>query len=274
LLSVGAAALVAVALRGVATASCPAPPKPAVIVVPGRPFSAIPTADGCWLFVSLSDESGRGWVAVLRNVRGLFGLHRMVALEAGAHGEALSADEQVLAITTQREVALLDVPRLEESTSDPIISHIKDRNAQPVYAVVSRDNKLLFVSDEVANRISVFKLVSRSDPHGPGSALIGYIPIASGPIGLAVSPDGRWVYATDMVAPGSLHLRDRCVPPMGDGVRQSEGVVVKIDIDKARTDPRTSVVAAFLAYDLSIVRWPTAAIIAHIGPQPPFSAPS
>ncbi len=231
-------------LPGIAAAGCPAPARPTLTAVPGDPFSAVPTSDGCWLFVSLSARHDHGSVAVLRDVRGSFDLDRTVALSAAALGEALAPDGRLLAVTTLVGVDLLDVTRLERPGGDPIIARLRDGSPQPVYAAISRDNRLLFVSDETSHRISVFNLVSAASRRHRAAALVGHIPTAFAPVGLAVSPDGKWLYATSEVAPRIPGFPARCSPPFDAyGRHQPVGVLLKIDIAKAATDPRHSVVA-------------------------------
>ncbi len=231
-------------LPAVAAPRCPAPARPTLTAVPGDPFSALPTSDGCWLFVSLSDRHDHGSVAVLRDERGSFDLKRTVATSAAALGEALSPDGRLLAVTTLAGVDLLDVARLERPGGDPLVVRLTDGSPQPVYAAISRDNRLLFVSDETSHRISVFNLVLADSRRHRTAALVGHIPTAFGPVGLAVSPHGKWLYATSEVAPRVSGFPDRCSPPFDAyGRHQPVGVLLKIDIAKAAIDPRHSVVA-------------------------------
>jgi DNA-binding beta-propeller fold protein YncE len=154
----------------------------------------------------------------------------------------------MLAVTTRDGVDLLGVARLEQPTGgSPLIVRLRDNSALPIYDVISRDDQLLFVSDERAHRISVFNLPSALNPQHRGDALVGHIPTARAPVGLAVSPDGKWLYATSEVAPRTPGFPDRCTPPMTGGSNQPVGVLFKIDIVKAAANPRSSIVAAIPA---------------------------
>lgn len=215
--------------------------------VPGFPFSAVPSGDGCWVFVSLSDGHGNGSVTVLRNTQGAFALDRTVAVRTSAFGEALSPDQRLLAVTVRDGVDLLDVSRLEQPAADPLITWLRDGGASPVYDAISRDNQLLFVSDERSHRISVFNLALVRNPQR-GDVLIGHIPTGMAPVGLAVSPDGRWLYATNEVAMPGSGLPHSCAPPLARyGNHHPVGLLLKIDISKAATDPRNAVVGAIPA---------------------------
>lgn len=170
----------------------------------------------------------------------------MVALSGAGFGEALSPDGQVLAVTTRDGVDLFDTARLEQSGSTPLIATLRD-GAGPVYDVMSRDGRLLFVSDELAHRISVFNLTMARDPHYSRDALIGHIPMASGPVGLAISPDGKWLYATSEVARHTADFPDRCTTPVRGGESHPVGVLLKIDVARAASDPRNSILTAMPA---------------------------
>lgn len=235
--------LLALPHPALAALDCPGPGKPALVAVPGYPFSAVPSGDGCWVFVSLSDGHGHGSVAVLHDVQRSFALVRTVVSRA-AFGEALSPDGQVLAVTVRDGVDLLDVSRLEQPAADPLIAHLRDDDAGPVYDIISRDNRLLFVSDEGSHHLSVFNLALARSPQYRGDAFIGYIPTGLAPVGLALSPDGMWLYATSEVAPRSPGLTNRCAPEDARERYHPLGALEKIDVTKAATEPRVSVVTA------------------------------
>lgn len=168
-------------------------------------------------------------------------------MRAAAFGEALSPDQRTLAVTVRDGVDLLDVSRLKRASADPLITRLGDGSAAPTYAVIGRDSRLLFVSDERSHRISVFNLALVGNPHS-GDVLIGHIPTALAPVGLAVSPDGKWLYATNEVAMPGSGLPDSCAPPPAmRGGYHPVGLLLKIDIAKAATDPRRAVVGAMQA---------------------------
>jgi len=69
---------------------------------------------------------------------------------------------------------------------------------------------------------------------------VGSIPLEFAPVGITVSPGGRWLYATSEVAsraatPGK--------PVAGPGGPLSGGTLTVIDLRRAETDPARSVVA-------------------------------
>lgn len=230
-----------------AAQACAAPTSGANTSVPGHPFSALASPDDCWVFVSLSINRDHGAVAVLHNQDGQFTLDHVVALDGAAFGESLSHDGKVLAVVGGGEVAILDVGGLEHRALNPILGTFRDgESSGAIYAAISPDDRLLVVSDERANRISVFDLAqARSDGFASPKA-IGRVPMAVAPVGLAFSPDGRWLYATSEKAP-PRRLAASCESERGNGRMHPEGLLFRIDVGLAVKDPRHAVVAAFPA---------------------------
>ncbi len=195
-------------------AACAAPTRTNVAVsVPGHPFGLVATADGCWLFAGLSGGDSKGAVAVLSNRDGVFSLDHTVTLDGPGLGMALSHDGQLLAVTSLTGTLLLSVAGLEDSTAKPAPRTLTEGgNAGAVYAAISNDDKLLFVSEERRGRIAVFDLAKARAGNDGDKALIGHIPMGNEPVGLAFSPDGRWLYATSETAPPGMHLGTSCAP--------------------------------------------------------------
>lgn len=225
---------------------CAVPPQATSVAVPGHPFSAIPTADRCWVFVSIVDGKGHGAVAVLHNKNGAFDLDYTVALKHPALGATLSHDGRTLVVVGDDNASLLDVSRMEQNDSNAILGTLSDGNkAGAVYAAISPDDKTLFVSDEYAARISVFDFAKARNGSFDGSTLVGRIPTAVGPVGLTFSPDGHWLYATSQRGPASM--QPICKPELPQGQMHPQGLLFRIDVAKASTDPAHATVAALPA---------------------------
>lgn len=243
--SIGILALL-VASRSHATTSCPPPIQTLDVTVPGHPFSAVPDAEGCWLFVSASTGKEKGAVVVLHDKDGVFSVDHTVALKTDAYGEALSHDGQVLVVTGGSGTAVLDVKKLEAGDSQALLGILpagSDDGA--VYAAISPDDKLVFVADEYTSRISVFDL-AKARANGFGKdALIGHIPVAAAPVGLAFSPDGQWLYATSQRGPA--RMKAICKPEQKEGQVHPQGLLFKIDVAKAASDPAHALVTAWPA---------------------------
>ena len=233
--------------KGVAS-PCAAPSALANVAVPDHPFAAVATADNCWLFVSMDAGKGHGGIAVLHNQGGNFGLDHVLALQGAGNGESLSHDGRILAVSAGDDTTVLDVARLEHAAADPLLGMFHSgKDAGAVYTAISLDDKWLFVSDEGAQRISVFDLAKARSEGFSAAAPIGRVPMAIAPVGLALSPDGRWLYATSQVALPSLHLPAACNPENRNERMHPAGLIFRIDVGKAVIDPSHAVLAALPA---------------------------
>src|SRR3954464_5626513 len=101
------------ASRAIAQSDCNATPRDPVIVVPvpGHPFQALPTANGCWVFVSMNagPDRGKSGVAILRRSKGRLSLDRIIDLPAGPTGMALTRRDSLLVVAAGDDIAFIDV---------------------------------------------------------------------------------------------------------------------------------------------------------------------
>jgi len=220
-------------------AECRVPPQVPVsfVEVPGRPFGAVPTPDGCWLLVSFSGatSSPANGVAVLRWAQGALTRSKLVPLGPSPTGMAMTHDGKVLAVATGSGVTLLDVGRVLDGSSDPFVGFVSlGGTAGVIYVAVTEDDTLLFTANEGAASVTVVDLpMARS---GLPGAVIGTIPVGGFPVGLVISPDQRWLYSTSQYADDSWGWPLVC-PYAGQPDQRPEGAVVIIDVERARTDP-------------------------------------
>ena len=110
----------------------------------------------------------------------------------------LSHNGRWLAVTTLDDGTLLmSVAELLAGVADPVVSRLDDATSGQIEAAFSIDDNYLFVTDEYSNDLSVFN-IARGVASGftPPNVDIGRVLLSAGPVGIAVSPDGRWVYVT------------------------------------------------------------------------------
>lgn len=237
----------------------------AVIDVPGNPFQALPTPNGCHIFVSLvgpvepgdprrAPQAGapKGGVAVVSRVGGEPSLIRVIRLEGSPYGMALTSDAQLLIVASDDRVTFLDAGRLIAGAEDPIVGYLNDAPlAGRVYANVTPDDRWLFLSDESSRTISVVDLVKARASHFDGAAVIGQIPVGRAPIALTFSADHRLLYTTSQVAPAGYGWPPVCSAPGSDIARQpsnySEGAILVVDVLRATHDPANAIVGAVSA---------------------------
>ena len=219
---------------GCSTATASAPKLSGVATalerVPGTPFGVVVTADGRWSFVSLTSA---GSVGVFRIGRAaLPSPVRQVHTGGEPLGEALTPDGRyLLAADGADGAAVINVSRAESGGAGALLGTLGSGSAGGAIEVaVSPDGRFAFVSLEDSASIAVYNL-QRGLAEGFGrSDLVGMIPVGIAPVGLAVSPDGRWLYATSELAAGGS--------PSG-----GQGTLTVISLDRAETDPAGSVVS-------------------------------
>jgi YVTN family beta-propeller protein len=222
--------------------NCNAAAAETVVTVPlsGSPFSAIPTSDGCTIFVSLGGPPG-GRIGVLRRAGGALTLAHEVRLPSGSPaGMRLTRDGQVLAVSNQEGVVLYDAAKLAAGQTPPMTVARSEapagRIAGSVYIGISPDDRLLIVSDEGVQALTVYDLPRL---RGGDTKAIGRIPVGRAPVGLVFSPDGRTLYHVSELAAAGAGAADTCRNQ--DGPPSPQGVLFVIDVAAAAKAPADSI---------------------------------
>ena len=219
-------------LPGCTTATQKAPRLPARDVtletVVADPFGVVVTRGGRWAFVGLNGVRAVGVFRI-----GTSPLPSLVRrIPASPVGEALTPDGRYLLAADGRSGAeVISVRAAEAGSKDAVVGTLSAAGRSDVGAIevaVSRDGRYAFVSDEDSGVISVFNLSrALADRFAPGY-FVGTIPAQLDPVGLAFSPDGRWLYSTsEAEGAGSKNV----------------GSLAVIDVAEAEKDPARSVVA-------------------------------
>ncbi len=177
--------------------NAPATSPSVTIALPSNPFAARPSADGCWVFVSVGGANGG--IAVLRRQDGHIEMLRVVHIAPAPLGLALTHDGKLLIAAANSSVVVLDVGRMTSGAEDPILGTFSGPEgtfAQSVYVNITPDDKLLFVSEEAAAVITVIDLQRARAGGFKTDAVIGNVPVGGAPIALTFSSDGKWLYTT------------------------------------------------------------------------------
>jgi DNA-binding beta-propeller fold protein YncE len=224
---------------GCSTATATAPllnsVRTAMVSMPGSPFGVAVTTDGRWAFVAVN-----GSIEVLRVGTSLAPVESGTILAAGDDfGETLTADGRYLLAASGSGAVVVSVARAEQGRPGAVLGTLNDPTGGfgGIEVAVSPDGGYAFVTEEDSDRAVVFNL-RRALTHGFGPAdYVGSIPLGIAPVGMAVSPDGRWLYMTSEVAvnAGIPH-------PAGN-----QGTLTVVSLPRAETDPAASVVATVAA---------------------------
>jgi DNA-binding beta-propeller fold protein YncE len=224
-----------------AVASAPriAAVRATMLKLPASPFGVVSAAD--FSFVTVGGYTGLNELWVFRN----HGLHltlvRRIALPVpGVAGEALTRNGSELLIAAGSGVTVVDVRKAELPDAPAVLGSLQAVPAtaqtgavdprSAIEVAVTPDGRYAFVSLEYAGWIAVFDLAKARAAGWKRSGLRGMIPVGLVNVGLAVSPDGRTLYATRAV-----RQIDQSTP--------REGELVVINVRRAETDPRAAVIA-------------------------------
>jgi DNA-binding beta-propeller fold protein YncE len=206
-----------------------------MVPVAGNPFGVVTTAGGAWSFVSQSS----GEVAVVATHGSRPKVVREIPLPGSHPGsDALSHNGRYLLVASSSGAAVLSVDRAKRGAPHPVLGQLAaDHHSgdfklnSAIEVAVSPDDTFVFVSLEYANEIAVFNLRRALQNGFRGSALVGTIRLGLAVVGMAVSPDGRWLYATSE----ARHATSRI------------GTISVIDLRAAETRPHASVVTSAAA---------------------------
>jgi DNA-binding beta-propeller fold protein YncE len=212
------------------------------VMLPGSPFTALSSADGCWLFVSLTQP--RPEVAVIARRNGALTLKRMVPLPGWPMGMALTHDGKVLIVADGPNVVFLDVGQLTTGNGNAILGYWGIPGVRPgsIYVSVTGDDRYVFVSNEALGTISVLDLAQTRGSHFAQVRLVGSIAAGTGPLGIAFSSDERFLFATVLTVQG-MGWSNRCSPEDDPAAAADhpEGAVVVVDMNLATSNPARSV---------------------------------
>lgn len=208
--------------------------------VTGAPFAAVSSADGCTIYVSVTGTT-RGSIAVVKRSGGALVPAGEIALSRAPFGLALSHDGSILIAADSAGATFVDVQK------NTVLGHIDDGGRGAVYAAVTPDDSLVFLSDELSQDIAVIDLAKARKSGFGNDALIGRIPVGMGPVGLGVSPDGRTLFATVQIVRAPDQPRTCESEQSGGSDLHHVGALIAIDVARARTDPIHAVVVVATA---------------------------
>jgi len=209
----------------------------AVISVDGQPFTALPSPDGSTLFVSvMTPGAGRNEIEIFHRSGNVYQRGRTIKLDGFPLGMSVTPDGHTLLVADGDRYAALSVEAAEGDGAVPVATIDAGEKPQAIEVTPSSDSRFAFYSNESASSIGVVRVEPASSPAVPPKlSFVGFIPVDHLPVGLALSPDGRLLYATSEWASGRPHV---CA---GKG----QGTLSVIDVAKAEVDPNAAVTASF-----------------------------
>jgi len=231
------------------------------------PFGVAVTPDGRYGFAAVPGDSVIDVLQMAKTASGRPVLVRSIPVAGQPLGETITPDGRYLLAADGNGAVVISVARAESGAASPVLGTLAALggsgngqgalSASAIEVATSRDGRYAFVTLEYDQRAAVFNLAGALS-HGFGSAdYVGSIPLGQAAVGLAVSPDGRWLYATSEVAAPAQHavgirrsparsgpaLSARQAARAGIVPNEPPGTLTLIDLRRAETDPAHSVVA-------------------------------
>jgi DNA-binding beta-propeller fold protein YncE len=233
----------------------PLTPSLQSISLPGSPFAVAPAPDGQYVFASLSGATGG--IAIIKQGPSSASLVRVLATGGGTWGLAITRNGRYLLDTVQplggatspQGVQIIDIQKAIAGQPGAILGTVPTGpGSGPIEVALSNDDRFAFVSNEDNETVGVIDLRKALQTGGAASSLVGNIPVDEAPVGLAFSPDGRYLYITSEEAkptdPG--YNAAACNIPTGIGTGTTpgpEGTLAVVDLSEAETSPESSVLA-------------------------------
>ena len=233
----------------------------------GSPFGVAVTPDGRYGFVAVAGGSVIDVLRMAKTASGLPVLVRSIPVAGEPLGETITPDGKYLLAADGNGAVVISVARAESGAASVVLGTLAAPggsgngqgalSASAIEVATSRDGRYAFVTLEYDQRAAVFNLAGALS-RGFGSAdYVGSIPLGQAAVGLAVSPDGRWLYATSEGPVPAQHPVGIRTSPGGSGQALSvaqaaragivpnepPGTLTLIDLRRAETDPAHSVVA-------------------------------
>ena len=197
--------------------------------VGGKPFGVAITADGKYSFISTGND-----VVVLNNRGGSLAPAPVATIPAqGAKkDEAITPDGKYLLAAAGSGAYVISVAEAEAGDGGAVLGTLTSPHGAGAAGVeVSPDNRYAFVTLQDSAEVAVFDL-RKSLAEGFGqSGLVGTVPVGQDPVGIAQSPDGRWLY----------------VAQEGTQTPPAEGRLYVLSAGRAETDPGKAVQTSAVA---------------------------
>ncbi|KAK3637845.1 hypothetical protein LTR56_013448 [Elasticomyces elasticus] len=163
---------------------------------------------------------------------------------SGATGIVLSSDgRHVLVTAFSTWLVVVDVARAIIGAADAVVGAVNGSLAagnSAVEVAITKDDRYAFVSQEDPSPLSnskngtieVFELYGMKRTVGVSGRSVGYLTLGVGPVGMVLSPDGRYLYATSE-GPG------KATTP--------QGTLSTFDVETLKHDPSKALLSTVIA---------------------------
>jgi DNA-binding beta-propeller fold protein YncE len=189
--------------------------RTAMLGTGGSPFGVAVTPDGRYGFAA---DPGGSVIDVLQMAKTASGrpvLVSSIPVAGEPLGETITPDGKYLLAADGNGAVVISVARAESGAASAVLGTLAAPggsgngqgalSASAIEVATSRDGRYAFVTLEYDQRAAVFNLAGAVRRGFGGADYAGSIPLGQAAVGVAVSPDGRWLYATSEGAVPAQH---------------------------------------------------------------------
>jgi DNA-binding beta-propeller fold protein YncE len=237
---------------GAQTSTCNVPAKDPIVHLdmPGAPFEPVISADGCWIFVTLTQGNGSGsaGIAVVHRTNGALSIARTISLKGNPTGAVLTHDGKLLIVADGGYLSFIDATRLESGEGDPVLGYMGDGSpVEYIYANVTSDDKYLLASAERGQAVVVVDLEQAKADAFKGRGAVAKLDVGNAPISVTISPDGHYLYTTSEAALPQWNWPATCRPENprapANAPQHSQGAIIVFDLARLFTDASSAPVS-------------------------------
>lgn len=200
--------------------------EPVFTPLPGAPFGVAVSVDGLHAFVSLPGRDGSAIAALAAGTQ--WHLVRSVPVARPAMPRGLARDHlgRYLIVAAASELLVVDMQEMLTGEQDPIAARVPTSGGESVQVALTTDDRIAFVTDEENATLSVFDFAGSLATPAPAAVLVGQVPVPPGPVGCALSADGRHVFVTSQMSEGGGRPGVLSVIGVAEALRDPDGAVV------------------------------------------------
>lgn len=195
-----------------------------MVPVSGNPFGVAATSDGNYAFVATTSNPSSLLVYTTSTFTPK--LVRAISLSGPPTGLTLTPDGKYLLAASGSGAIVISVAAAETGATNPVAGTLSSTGMGAIQVAFSNDGNFAFVTLEYSAEAAVFNFAQALASGFTTSGLVGYIPLNQAPVGMALSPDGQYLYATS-----------ETINP-----KVQEGTLSVINVAAAETNPPGSIV--------------------------------
>jgi len=213
------------------------------VLLPLHPLMVATLGRSCALLVTLSDgqEPAKGAFAVLKPVQGKLAVASVLNVPTEPVGIVLAADESVAAVAGGSRIYFVDVGKLLAGQTDAILGVAEyDKGAGTVSLALSRDERVLFTSDEQAGTVTLIDFAAARRSRFATAPVLGRIPVDWAPTVLKMTVDGKHLLLPVEAVRRQFKPPILCAGHPGGEAVNPVGAILSIEVAQASALPEHS----------------------------------